>query len=143
MEDYERALSFHQKTLNIQENVECNPLECAMTHMNLGETYRKMKNYSTVLIYFQKALQIRENKLPKTHPDLAANYHNLTKLYIWTTRQYSMTMKYVQQVVEILQEKLPSNHSYLLNYRDTFEKIRKNTSANYRLHVRLGRSPWT
>ncbi|CAF5140753.1 unnamed protein product, partial [Rotaria magnacalcarata] len=43
MGDYERALAFHQKALNIQENVKCNPLDCATTYMNLGETYREMK----------------------------------------------------------------------------------------------------
>ncbi|CAF4290420.1 unnamed protein product [Rotaria magnacalcarata] len=54
MGDYERALAFHQKALNIQENVKCNPLERATTYMNLGETYREMKDYTTALTYYQK-----------------------------------------------------------------------------------------
>ncbi|CAF5124909.1 unnamed protein product, partial [Rotaria sp. Silwood1] len=41
--DYEKALLFHRKALNIQENVQCNPLDCALTYVNLGETYREMK----------------------------------------------------------------------------------------------------
>ncbi|CAF4714181.1 unnamed protein product, partial [Rotaria socialis] len=40
MGDYEKALGFHKKALNIQENVECDPLDCATTYMNVGETYR-------------------------------------------------------------------------------------------------------
>ncbi|CAF4793055.1 unnamed protein product, partial [Rotaria sp. Silwood2] len=68
--NYEKALSFHRNALNIQENVQCNPLECATTYVNLGETYRKMKDYSTALTYFEKGLKIREEKLPKNHPDL-------------------------------------------------------------------------
>ncbi|CAF5182976.1 unnamed protein product, partial [Rotaria sp. Silwood1] len=71
MGDYENALSFHRKALNIQENVQCNPLECATTYINLGETYRKMKDYSRALTYFEKGLKIREKKLSKIHPDLA------------------------------------------------------------------------
>ncbi|CAF4843448.1 unnamed protein product, partial [Rotaria sp. Silwood2] len=109
---------------NIQENVQCTPLECATTYVNLGETYREMKDYSTALTYFEKGLKIREKKLPKNHPDLAVVYHNLAKLY-FSTRQYNMGMKNVQQAVEIAQEKLSSNHPHLADYRETFEKIRK------------------
>ncbi|CAF1564074.1 unnamed protein product, partial [Rotaria sp. Silwood1] len=69
-------------------------------------------------------LEIRENKLPKSDPDLAVVYHKLAKLYL-STRQYNMAMKNVQQAVEIAQEKLPSNHPHILEYKETFEKIRK------------------
>ncbi|CAF3383628.1 unnamed protein product [Rotaria socialis] len=124
MGDYEKALIFHQKALNIQENVKCNPLECATTYMNVGETYREMKDYTTALTYYQKGLKIREEKLTKNHPDLAVIYHNMSKLY-FSTQKYSMAMKYVQQAVEIGQEKLSSTHPHLVEYRETFEKIRK------------------
>ncbi|CAF1142028.1 unnamed protein product [Rotaria sordida] len=125
MGNYERALSFHRKALDIQENVQCNPLGCATTYTNLGETYRQMKDYSSALTYFQKGLEIREKKLPKNHPDLAVIYHNMEKLYL-STRQYSMAMKNIQQALEIAQKKLPSNHPHLLDYRKTFEEIQKN-----------------
>ncbi|CAF1481574.1 unnamed protein product [Rotaria sordida] len=124
MGNYEEALAFQQKALNIQENVQCNPLECALTYINLGETYREMKDYSTALTYFEKGLEIREKKLSKNHPDLAVVYHNMAKLYL-ATRKYSMAMKNIQQTVEIAQEKLPSTHPHLLEYKGTFEKIRK------------------
>ncbi|CAF5104007.1 unnamed protein product, partial [Rotaria magnacalcarata] len=84
MGDCERALAFHHKALNIQENVNCNPLQCATTYMNLGETYREVKDYTTALTYYQKGLKIREEKLAKTHPDLAAIYHNMSKFYFST-----------------------------------------------------------
>ncbi|CAF5032533.1 unnamed protein product, partial [Rotaria sp. Silwood1] len=124
MGDYEKALLFHRKALNVQENVQCNPLECATTYINLGETYREMKDYSTALTYFQKGLEIRQKKLPKDHPDLAVVYHNMAKLYL-STRQYNMAMKNIQQTIEIAQEKLPSTHPHLSDYKETFEKIRK------------------
>ncbi|CAF1474301.1 unnamed protein product [Rotaria sordida] len=122
--NYERAISFHRKALNIQENVQCNPLECATTYTNLGETYREMKDYSTALTYFEKGLEIRQKKLPKTHPDLAVVFHNMAKLYL-STRQYSMAIENIQQAIEIAQEKLPSNHPHLLEYKETFEEILK------------------
>ncbi|CAF2227047.1 unnamed protein product [Rotaria magnacalcarata] len=71
MGDYEKTLAFHPKALNIQENAKCNPLECPTTYMNLGETYCEMKDYTTALTYYQKRLNIRDEKLAKTHPDLA------------------------------------------------------------------------
>ncbi len=124
MGDYEKACSFHLKALNIQENIRCDPSECATTYVNLGETYREMKDYLTALSYFQKGLQIREVKLPKNHPDLAVIYHNLAKLY-FSTGEYSIAMKNIQQAIDIAQEKLPSNHLDLLEYRKTLEEIRK------------------
>ncbi|CAF4760475.1 unnamed protein product [Rotaria sp. Silwood1] len=36
LEDYEMALSYHQKALNIQEIVPCSPLECATVYSNMG-----------------------------------------------------------------------------------------------------------
>ncbi|CAF1397444.1 unnamed protein product [Rotaria sordida] len=122
--NYENALAFHQKALSIQENVQCNPMECATTYINLGETYREMKGYSTALTYFEKGLEIREKKLPKTHPELAVVYHNMAKLYL-ATRKYSVAMKNVQQAIDIAQEKLPSTDPHLLKYKETFEQIRK------------------
>ncbi len=84
MGDYQAALSFHQKALDIQENVECNPLDCATTFVNLGETYREMKDYKMALTYYQKGMEIREKKLPKNHCDLTIVYHNLVKLCLAT-----------------------------------------------------------
>ncbi|CAF3536393.1 unnamed protein product [Rotaria sp. Silwood1] len=104
MGDYEKALTFHRKALNIQENIQCNPLECATTYINLGETCRQMKDYSTALLYYQKGIEIRGKKLSKSHPVLAVVYHNLAKLYL-STRQYNMTIKNVQQAIEIAHEK--------------------------------------
>ncbi|CAF4601428.1 unnamed protein product [Rotaria sp. Silwood2] len=124
MGDYEKALSFHQKALAIEENVKCNPLDCATTYINLDETYRKVKEYSRALTYFEKALEIRQQKLPKNHPDLAVLYYNMAKLYL-ATRKYSLAMKNVQQALEIAEEKLPSNHPHFIDYKETFEKIRK------------------
>ncbi|CAF2379922.1 unnamed protein product [Rotaria sp. Silwood2] len=124
MDDYEMALSFHRKKLSIQENVKCNPSDCATTNKNLGETCRKMKDYSTASIYFQRGLEIREKKLPKYHLNLAAIFHNMEKIYS-ATREYRIAMKNVQQAVEIAQEKLPPNHPHLLEYKETYEKIRK------------------
>ncbi|CAF1609570.1 unnamed protein product [Rotaria magnacalcarata] len=123
MGDYDKALAFYQKASNIQENVKCSPLDCATTYVNLGETYREMKEYLTALTYFQKGLKIREEKLPKSHPDLAVIYHNMSKLYL-EGQKYCMTTKYVQQVIAIGQEKLSSTHPHLLAYGKTFGKIR-------------------
>ncbi|CAF1387975.1 unnamed protein product [Rotaria sordida] len=89
LENYEMALSYHQKALNIQESVSCSPLECATIYANIGETYREMKDYATALAFFQKALEIHERNLPNDHPDLAVINHSLAKLYL-ATREHSI-----------------------------------------------------
>ena len=99
-------------------------LDCATTYVNLGETYREMKDYTTAMIYYEKGMEIREKKLGKNHPDVGIMYHNLAKLYL-ATQQYSMAMKNVQQAIEIGEEKLPANHPHLVECRERFEKIRK------------------
>ena len=80
MEDYQTALSFHQKALDIQRNGQCDSLACSTTYVNLGETYREMGDYTMALIYYQKGMEIREKKLPKNHCDFAIMYHNLAKI---------------------------------------------------------------
>ncbi|CAM4851115.1 unnamed protein product, partial [Rotaria magnacalcarata] len=105
--------------------------------MNLGETYREMKDYLTALTYFQKGLKIHEEILAKRHPDLAAIYRNMSKLY-FSTQQYSMAMKYDQQAVEIGQEKLTTTHPHLLEYREIFEKIRRKQLFTIRASALLG-----
>ncbi|CAF2918295.1 unnamed protein product [Rotaria sp. Silwood2] len=106
MDEYEKALIFHRKALDIQKSVKGNPLECATTYINLGETYREMKDYTTALVYLKKGIEIHKSKLPKNHPDLAISYHKMAKLHL-ATQQYDMAMKNVQQAIEISQEKLP------------------------------------
>ncbi|CAF1333013.1 unnamed protein product [Rotaria magnacalcarata] len=118
------GLKFHQKALNIQENVKCNPLEYGTTYINLDETYREMKNYSIALVYFQKGLKIYAEKSPKAHPDLAVVYHSMAEVYV-LSQQYNLTIEYAQHAVDIEQEKFPSAHPHLLDYRTTLEKIQK------------------
>ena len=124
MGDYEKALSFLQKALDIHENVRCNPLDRATTYINLGETYLATKDYTTAVGWLQKGLEIREKKLPKTHPDLAGVYHNMAKLY-WVTKQYGVAMINAQKALEIAEKTLDRNHPHTGDYRKTFEKISK------------------
>ncbi|CAF1164511.1 unnamed protein product, partial [Didymodactylos carnosus] len=122
MGDYEEALSFLQKALDIQENVRCNPLACATTYIYLGETYLETKDYTTAVGFFQHGLEIREEKLPKTHLDLAVVYHSMAKLYL-ITQQYGVAMRNAQNALEIAEKTLGRNHPHTIDYRKTFEKI--------------------
>ncbi|CAF3823089.1 unnamed protein product [Rotaria sp. Silwood1] len=122
LEDYETALSYHQKALNIQEIVPCSPLECATVYTNMGDTYREMKDYATALTFFQKALEIHETRLPKDHPDLALISHSLAKLYL-ATGERSKATEHIQKAMKIAEIRLPLDHPHLSDYKETFEKI--------------------
>ena len=120
MGDYQTALSFHQEALDIQENVQCDSLDRATTYVNLGETYREMKDYTMALTYYQKGMEIRENKLQKNHCSLAVIHHNLAKLYL-DTQQCDMATKNVQEALELLRK---NDHQIILILL-TIEKLLK------------------
>ncbi|CAM4989514.1 unnamed protein product, partial [Rotaria socialis] len=52
--DCEKALAFHRKALNIQENVKCNPLDCSTAYVSLWKTYRQTNDYSVALAHLSK-----------------------------------------------------------------------------------------
>ena len=114
-------LTFHHKTLQIQENIQCNPLNCEVTYTNLGGPYLEMKNYMTALTYFQQGVYIRQEKLSNKHSDFSVIYRNLSKLYL-VTQQYNLAMKNIQTTFRIAENSLPTRHPLLVEYRETFEK---------------------
>ncbi|CAF4451144.1 unnamed protein product [Rotaria socialis] len=133
LKEYSKALDYFEKCLTIvRKTLPENHPDFGLTYSNIGDIHHLMGDYEKALAFHRKALNIQEKKglkvrkekLAQKHPDLAVIYHNMSKLH-FSTQQYSMAMKYVQQAVEIGQEKLTSTHPHLLEYRETFEKIRK------------------
>ncbi|CAF4619118.1 unnamed protein product [Rotaria socialis] len=133
LKEYSKALDYFEKCLTIvRKTLPENHPDFGLTYSNIGDIHHLMGDYEKALAFHHKALniqekkglKIRKEKLAQKHPDLAVIYHNMSKLH-FSTQQYSMAMKYVQQAVEIGQEKLTSTHPHLLEYRETFEKIRK------------------
>ncbi|UJR12019.1 hypothetical protein I4U23_016197 [Adineta vaga] len=106
-----------------EDNITCSLLECADTYVNLGETCHDMQDYNMALVYFRKGLYVREEKLSEDH-DLAIVHHSLAKLYL-STGEYQLAMESVQQAITIGEKKLLSTHPDIVDYRETYETIRK------------------
>ena len=94
MVGYEKALKWREEVLKIQENVQCNSLDCATTYINFGEIFHEMKDNRAALEYLQCGVKIRQEKLPSRYPDLVTSYYKLSKLYI-ATRNSNLTLRNV------------------------------------------------
>jgi tetratricopeptide (TPR) repeat protein len=69
MGEYSKALSSHEKALEIQQKTlpPTHP-HWAMSYNNIGLVYAKMGEYSKARPFFERAVDIGQQSLPKDHP---------------------------------------------------------------------------
>ena len=73
--EYQEALEFHQKCLDIYlKSLPPNHPNLATSYNNIGLVHDKMGEYSKALEFHQKCLDIYLKSLPPNHPDLATSY---------------------------------------------------------------------
>ena len=108
--DYEKALWYYEKALEILEKIvpPNNPL-FATSYNNIGMVYDSMGEYSKALLFCEKALEIDHKTLPLNHPGLAASYSNIGTLYL-NMGEYSKAISFFEKAFEMQQKTLPSNH---------------------------------
>jgi tetratricopeptide (TPR) repeat protein len=110
MGKYPTALSYYQKTLEIQQNsLSHNHPDLGRTYNNIGMVYQLMGEYSTALSYYQKTLDIQQKSLSHNHPNLATTYSNIGTIY-QLMRESSAALSYFEETLKIQQKSLPSNH---------------------------------
>ncbi|CAF1440886.1 unnamed protein product [Adineta steineri] len=132
--DYERAIWYYKKALEIQEKtLPSNHPDFATSYNNIGSVYDNMGEYPKALSFYEKALKIqqktlpsyhpdvatsynnigtletRQKTLPSSHPDLATSYNNIGSVYD-NMREYSKAFTFIEKALEIYQKTLPSNH---------------------------------
>ena len=76
--DYNKALDFYNKALEIQEKVlgeEHSDTTCS--YNNIGNVYNDLGNYDKALKNHNKALEIRKKILGEEHTDTASSYNNI------------------------------------------------------------------
>jgi tetratricopeptide (TPR) repeat protein len=108
--DYEKALSYYKKTLEIDESVQGadNPAAAA-TYDNIAQVYDKQGDYEKALEYFKKALAIRERVLGSDHPDTATTYNNMALVYDHQG-DYEKALKYYEKALAIKERVLGPDH---------------------------------
>jgi tetratricopeptide (TPR) repeat protein len=111
--DYEKALSFYEKSLEIRQKTRPpNHPDLAASYNYIGNLYQNMGEYSKALSYYEKALEIYQKTLPPNHPDLATSYSGIGLVY-QNMGEYSKAVSFYEKSLEINQKTLPPNHPNL------------------------------
>ncbi|CAF3929655.1 unnamed protein product [Adineta steineri] len=123
MGNLEKALSSHQKALEIQKRIlPSNHRDLAVTYDNIGSVYGKLEKHAIALFFHQKALEINEKVLPSNHPDLAINYNNIALIYK-SMENYLEAISFLQKARQIQEIILPSDSSDLATTYDNIGGI--------------------
>ncbi|CAF1380610.1 unnamed protein product, partial [Didymodactylos carnosus] len=120
MGNYSIALSYYEKTLEIQLNIlPPNHSKLATTYSNMAQVLNSMGSYTTALSYHEKALKIQQKSLSLDHPDLIPTYNNIGELHR-SMGDYSVALSYYEKTLTIQQKFLPPNHpSLAITYNNT------------------------
>ncbi len=111
--EYEKALYYHKKGLEIEQNIlPSNHPSLATTYNNIGGVYYSMKQYSKALLCYQKDLEISQKALSSNHPHFAVLYNNIG-LVCDKMGEYSKALMFYEKVLAIEEKVFPSNHPTL------------------------------
>jgi len=113
--EYDKAISFYEKTLEIQERLlPFNHTDLANSYSNIGLVLYKMGEYDKSLSNLEKALRIREESLPSNHLDIANSYNNIG-LVTDQMGEYDKALASFKISLQIREHELPSTHHLLSN----------------------------
>ena len=78
MGEYSKALSSHEKALEIQQqSLPPNHPDLASPYNNIGMLYEDMGNYSKARVFYERAVEIGQQSLLPNHPRLQTYRKNL------------------------------------------------------------------
>ena len=104
-----RALTCNHRAVALREQNVPNSQGLATAYNNLGSTYGHLGDQEKALEYQLKALAIREQVLPPTHPDLAVSYNNVGYTYDDLGDQ-EKALEYLLKALAIREQVLPPTH---------------------------------
>jgi tetratricopeptide (TPR) repeat protein len=108
--DYEKAICYYKKSLDIRRNtVPANHPDLATSYNNIALVYDKMGKYSKALSFYEKSRQIPQKTLPENPHDLAASYNNMGLVCV-NMGEYSEALSFYEKSLEIFKTTLPVNH---------------------------------
>lgn len=113
--DYENALLYFEKALNIyrNENGENHPT-VASSYNNIGVVYEALTEYEKALFYYQKALLIKRIICGEEHKEVAKMYYLMASVFR-KMEQYHKAIEYETKSLEILKKLFGENHIYIAN----------------------------
>ncbi|CAF5005796.1 unnamed protein product, partial [Rotaria sp. Silwood1] len=121
MRDYPTALSYHEKALEIRQNMQpSDDRKVAHSYKNIAVVYEKMGEYAKALSSHEKSLEALKRILPPNHSDLAQLYSSIGFLY-GKMRQNAKSLEVHQRALDIGQRSLPVNHPRLQQLQKNLE----------------------
>ena len=110
--DYEKALEYYEKDLEISERVlGSDHPSTATTYNNMAGVYKEQGDYEKALEYYDKALDVRERTLGNDHPYTATTYNNMAGVYK-EQGDYEKALEYYGKALEIVERTLGNDHPY-------------------------------
>lgn len=128
--EYEKALEYYGKALDIRENVlGSEHLDTASTYNNVAGVYLDQGNYEKALDYYAKARAIVERMLGREHLAMAPIYNNMAGVYR-ELGDYEKALKYFGKALDIKENVLGTEHP---NTATTYNNIAMiyNAQGNY------------
>jgi hypothetical protein len=83
-----------------------------------------MGDYSTVLSFYRKTLEIKQKTLPTNHSSLAATYCNMATAFEGL-HQFHLAVEYSERAVDTARQTLGPNHLHTQLFRDNLDRMRK------------------
>ena len=108
--DYEKALKYRFKALDIEEKVlDENHPQLAGSYNNTSSIYLDLGDYEKALEYNLKAIAIIEKVLEPNHPDFATSYNNIAAIYS-ALGDYEKALEYNLKSIAICEKVFKPNH---------------------------------
>ena len=107
-----RALTCSQRAVALREQNTPNSQSLATAYSNLGSTYSHLGDHEKALEYQLKALAIKEQVLPPTHPSLATSYNNVGGTY-GDLGDHAKALEFKLKALAIREQVLPPTHPSL------------------------------
>jgi tetratricopeptide (TPR) repeat protein len=79
MGEYKKAISSHEKAVEIYKSLSPNHSGLGMSYNNIGLVYYNMGQYSKALSFYRRAVEIGQQSLPSNHPHLQLYRENLER----------------------------------------------------------------
>jgi tetratricopeptide (TPR) repeat protein len=113
-DEHKQALKYQFKALELVQKIYHNKdhEDLARLLNNIGELYRRMKDYKQAFLYLNRALKMRIKVLGDDHPETGTVHINLAETYR-DTNDYEKAMQHAQQGVKSWREKLLPSATYV------------------------------
>ncbi|CAF0955311.1 unnamed protein product [Adineta steineri] len=128
--DYENALIFYNKALNIYlQYPDSNNFDLITIYNDIGEMYIHSEDYSKALGSFQMALDIQKDKYRAYDVAFTRTYKNMAETYEYL-KQYSEALQFYQRLLSIQKKAVPRNETDLCETYSNIGKIYLHTGKS-------------